>query len=71
LRVKEVVLNIKKDKQPASDETSLSQEMKRRSEFQNLSIDRLWTSQKADKIGGQKMILILLLTVPEAQSKPS
>jgi len=71
LRVKEVVLNIKKDKQPASDETSLSQEMKRRSEFQNLSIDRLWTSQKADKIGGQKMILILLLTVLEAQSKPS
>jgi len=71
LRVKEVVLNIKKDKQPASDETSLSQEMKRRSEFQNLSIDRLWISQKADKIGGQKMILILLLTVPEAQSKPS
>jgi len=71
LRVKEVVMNIKKDKQPASDETSLSQEMKRRSEFQNLSIDRLWTSQKADKIGGQKMILILLLTVPEAQSKPS
>jgi len=66
-----VVMNIKKDKQPASDETSLSQEMKRRSEFQNLSIDRLWTSQKADKIGGQKMILILLLTVPEAQSKPS
>jgi len=64
-------MNIKKDKQPASDETSLSQEMKRRSEFQNLSIDRLWTSQKADKIGGQKMILILLLTVPEAQSKPS